>query len=561
MLPSDRGKVTASQLMNVGSAAAGMEKSLTSDSMLMYLGARTPVPGANGIPNHAYGASAGGTPARGGGLEDMQFNPSVSMEAAAFARPKSGGGPGVADAQSPLSRLVAEHSRPSSAVSRNGGNGVAGMANTPTYNARTTQSSRPGTGGARDDTPHNPDGIYGRETAEETLDRLVSRSNSTTHGITIQKNKSSASLTGAGSKHASDIMSPPDSSSLFGNLPTPAHKSKLKAEKFWAHTSIYSDALDNSASGVYSNSGSPAKGGDGDDDYALGEDEDEDEVRVDASMSSQQGPGAGVFSPYHSPRKTKELSNESAANIDLNDTDIGIEAKAISPGSKWDTSKETRSEIQQRLENALRPSRGNSAKSHVSRGKDTSTVDENDDGYDSGVIPDETNDDDGADEEYYDPNEFDTMEVTNNSIDRSNGGAASPYVGPYTIDVQILSGHGIAPASFANTSVNTDPESHTGPEPFIVMTLCGKNYASQRAVGLYPDWAREEIGLAWDGKASLLVQVMDQNETETETLMSQWVDLSVMQLEEGEAMPCEVGGANNSGNNGTVQIELTLRQS
>ena len=58
MLPSDRGKVTASQLMNVGSAAAGMEQSLTSDSMLMYLGARTPVPGAN---------SAGG-----GRLQDMQ---------------------------------------------------------------------------------------------------------------------------------------------------------------------------------------------------------------------------------------------------------------------------------------------------------------------------------------------------------------------------------------------------------------------------------------------------------------------------------------------------------
>ena len=43
LLPSERGKVQAGHLTGVGAQAAQMEASLTSDSLLMYLGSRTPM--------------------------------------------------------------------------------------------------------------------------------------------------------------------------------------------------------------------------------------------------------------------------------------------------------------------------------------------------------------------------------------------------------------------------------------------------------------------------------------------------------------------------------------
>ena len=65
------------------------------------------------------------------------------------------------------------------------------------------------------------------------------------------------------------------------------------------------------------------------------------------------------------------------------------------------------------------------------------------------------------------------------------------------------------------------------------------NYASDRAVGVDPAWD-QTVEVMWDQFSMVHVQCMDQNETETEVLGEKYLDLTVLQLEEGVPMPVEV---------------------
>ena len=239
-------------------------------------------------------------------------------------------------------------------------------------------------------------------------------------------------------------------------------------------------------------------------------------------------------------------------------------------GTQWDTSLAARTAVQQRLDSALRPSRGGSAQAiHTTNAETT---------FESGVGADDTYlPSDGSqinlaaagaaeeeEEEYYDPHEFSSGEYSKSGLEGSTVASSIAATRPRSavsdamLEVKILTGHGIPAASFAAVGADNG----AGPEPFVVFTLGGKNYASQRAVGLSPDWGGEVLVLHWDERSPLLVQVMDQNEEETETLSSQWVDLAVLQLEANEAMPLEVGGGAGNGGKGqgTVQLEVILHR-
>ena len=118
-LPSERGKLQATHLAGVGTAAAQMEKSLTSDSLLMYLGSRTPV-----NPNNLGVDQA---------LRDAHKNPFAvdgSQATNPFGSPDGRASEESASVQvfeeaaqgpeSPLTKLVKAHSRPNTGGSAHG---------------------------------------------------------------------------------------------------------------------------------------------------------------------------------------------------------------------------------------------------------------------------------------------------------------------------------------------------------------------------------------------------------------------------------------------------------
>ena len=76
---------------------------------------------------------------------------------------------------------------------------------------------------------------------------------------------------------------------------------------------------------------------------------------------------------------------------------------------------------------------------------------------------------------------------------------------------------------------------------------------------LSTNWNKETVVCNWDGLAAAHVQVMDQNESDTETLGDRFIDLKALQLERDISMPVEVDMSRN-GKNITLYIEMILRE-
>ena len=144
---------------------------------------------------------------------------------------------------------------------------------------------------------------------------------------------------------------------------------------------------------------------------------------------------------------------------------------------------------------------------------------------------------DGEGSDYYDDNEFDGEgDNTANTADPTFiPDSQGPIYSPYSIDVMVLQGSNIGPAAFTLVA-----DSDHGPEPFVVVSIGGQNYASNRAVGTHPNWNKEIVTCNWDGLAAAHIQVLDQNELDTETLGEKFIDLKALQLEPEVAMPVEV---------------------
>ena len=116
--------------------------------------------------------------------------------------------------------------------------------------------------------------------------------------------------------------------------------------------------------------------------------------------------------------------------------------------------------------------------------------------------------------------------------------------------IKVLSGKGIGPAKFVAEEVDG-----AGPEPFVVFSVSSNNYASDRAVGVDPEWD-QTVEIMWDQFSMVHVQCMDQNEVDTEVLGEKYLDLTVLQLEEGVPMPVEVALENAYQVNATLHLEI-----
>ena len=86
------------------------------------------------------------------------------------------------------------------------------------------------------------------------------------------------------------------------------------------------------------------------------------------------------------------------------------------------------------------------------------------------------------------------------------------------------------------------------------------NFASGRAVGTDPSF-NQTVTCGWDGVSSMHVQVMDQNDIDTETLGERFIDLRTLQLDTDIPMPVEISLEHCVGGKGVLQCEITLRQS
>lgn len=116
--------------------------------------------------------------------------------------------------------------------------------------------------------------------------------------------------------------------------------------------------------------------------------------------------------------------------------------------------------------------------------------------------------------------------------------------------IKVLSGRGVGPAKFVAEEVDG-----AGPEPFVVFSVGSNNYASDRAVGTDPEW-NQTVEIMWDQFSMVHVQCMDQNEVDTEVLGEKFLDLTVLQLEEGVPMPVEVALENAYQPNATLHLEI-----
>ena len=126
----------------------------------------------------------------------------------------------------------------------------------------------------------------------------------------------------------------------------------------------------------------------------------------------------------------------------------------------------------------------------------------------------------------------------------------------YHIDVNVLYGKDIGPADF----VALEGDEGHGPEPFIVLTVNGRNYASDRGVGTDPEYA-QVVPISWDGMSKLHVQAMDQNETDTELLGHKFIDLLDLNLGIGETASLDLELEDtNTGKPASLSLQLTLHQ-
>ena len=124
--------------------------------------------------------------------------------------------------------------------------------------------------------------------------------------------------------------------------------------------------------------------------------------------------------------------------------------------------------------------------------------------------------------------------------------------GSFNVLVNIVEGRGIGPAKFVALE-----EEGNGPEPFVVLSVANRNYASDRAVGTDPMW-QQNVELQWDGFSLVHVQCMDQNEVDTEVLGDKHLDLSILGLDYGVAMPVELPLDNGYQEGAVLFLEVTL---
>ena len=124
--------------------------------------------------------------------------------------------------------------------------------------------------------------------------------------------------------------------------------------------------------------------------------------------------------------------------------------------------------------------------------------------------------------------------------------------GSFSVKVLVQEGKGIGPAKF----VAFDEEG-AGPEPFVVLSVANRNYASDRAVGVDPVW-QQNIDVDWDGFSLIHVQCMDQNEVDTEVMGDKHLDLSILGLDYGVPMPVELPLDNAYQEGAVMYLEVTL---